>query len=41
MPHRTVRQALKDLPERTDVERNEYTFEWEPAPAAPAAGGDK
>lgn len=42
LPKRVLREQLltmqyKDLPERTDVERHEYTFEWEPA-AAPSSG---
>jgi hypothetical protein len=42
LPKRVLREQLltlqlKDMPERTDVERHEYTFEWEPSPA-PAAG---
>ena len=41
LPKRVLREQLltlqiKDTPERTDVERHEYTFEWEPA-AAPKA----
>jgi hypothetical protein len=43
LPKRVLREQLltlqiKDTPERTDVERHEYTFEWEPRPAAPPAG---
>jgi hypothetical protein len=38
LPARVLREQLltlqiKDMPERTDVERHEYTFEWTPLPA--------
>jgi hypothetical protein len=37
LPKRVLHEQLltlqiKDVPERTDVERHEYTFEWEPMP---------
>lgn len=40
LPKRVMREQLltlqiKDMPERTDVERHTYTFEWQPAAPAP------
>lgn len=46
LPKRVLREQLltltiKDTPDRTDVERHEYTFEWEPIPAPREGDGGK